>query len=40
MSLLGILTHDLKETIWGGMDMSAQLLRDRTEGDGGTPSCG
>lgn len=29
--LLGILTHDLKNHL-GGMDMSAQLLRDRTEG--------
>lgn len=28
--LLGILTHDLKNHL-GGMDMSAQLLRDRTE---------
>ncbi|MEY2428654.1 MAG: two-component system, sensor histidine kinase and response regulator [Verrucomicrobiota bacterium] len=28
--LLGVLTHDLKNHL-GGMDMSAQLLRDRTE---------
>ena len=31
--LLGILTHDLKNHL-GGMDMSAQVLRDRSEGVG------